>query len=292
MQRFLLPLACILLFACSSDREVVTGVNETEANQILVFLAAKGIQGQKSGTTAEAAGGQQVTVYTITVPEGQALDAMAQLTSSGLPRPPETNLLSLFAAQGMMQTPQEQEIRYQAGLAEQLAGMVRRFDGVLDSAVVLSMPPAASPGAAPSTQKTTASVYIKHAGVLDDPNSQLGSKVRRLLSGAVPNLSIDDVTVVSERSMISDLSVTPTVEAGTRPSDWGSVVGVVVERSSISKLRWIVGTLTLLMFAFLASTLWLLWKVTRILQQQGWRSLLQLAPLTLEAAEEEPQDNE
>ncbi len=292
MQRLLLPVACLLLCACSSDREIVTGVNENEANQILVFLASKGIQGQKNGTTAEAAGGQQVTVYTITVPEAQSLDAMAQLTSSGLPRPPETNLLSIFSGQGMMQTPQEQEIRYQAGLAEQLAGMIRRFDGVLDSAVVLSMPPAATPGAAPVTQKTTASVYIKHAGVLDDPNSQLASKVRRLLSGSVPNLSIDDVTVVSERAMISELMLTPSVEPGSRPSDWGSVVGVIVERSSISKLRWIVGMLSILMLAFLCSSLWLLWKSTRILQQQGWKSLLQLSPFNLETPAEEPHEDE
>ena len=114
-----------------------------------------------------------------------------------------------------MSTDREETIRYNAGLAEQLRNTIRKIDGVLDADVQISFPPAeTTPGAPP--QKTTAAVYVKHQGVLEDPNSHIETKIKRLLAGSINGLEYDNVSVISDRSRFADISLEPEQEADQR----------------------------------------------------------------------------
>ena len=271
-------LAMFLLFltACSSQQSIVSDLPEGEANEILVYLASKGIPALKLKGSSEGGGGTAVT-YEISVPEEQSLEAMAVLNSAGLPRPKGTSLLDIFQGGGMMQNDTERAIRYQAGLAEQLAGMIRRFDGILEAAVVLSIPTADQLNANPA-QKTTASVYIKHQGVLDDPNNQLSNKIRRLLSGSVSNLSVDDVIVVSDRSKYADVTLPPSIEPIMATAEWRSVLGIIVEESSVGGFQLLLGTLLVIILLLLVAVGWLVWKLTRQIHVFGLTSLFTTVP--------------
>src|SRR3990167_237889 len=121
---------------------------------------------------------------------------MAVLNRAGLPRRVGTNLLELFAKSGLMSSDREETIRYQAGLAEEIKNTIRKFDGVIDTDVQISFPPAdvtLLPGVTPP--KITAAVYVKHQGIMDDPNSHLEIKIKRLLAGSISGLSTEDVSV-------------------------------------------------------------------------------------------------
>ena len=50
---------------------------------------------------------------------------------------------------------------------------------------------------------------MKHQGVLEDPNSHIEIKIKRLIAGSVSGLSYDDVAVISDRSRFSDITLTP-----------------------------------------------------------------------------------
>lgn len=291
----LIPLL-LLLTGCENKRVIVNNVEEREANEIVVFLASRGIAADK--IAAKASGGMGggdtgASMWNIAVPEGTMTDAMAILNQNGLPRIKGTNLLELFAKQGLMTSEKEETIRYQAGLEQQIANTIRMIDGVIDAVVQLSFPPEATVGgpigqAAPP--RATAAVYVKHQGIIDDPNSHLVSKIKRLVAGSVNNIDINDVTVISDRSRFTDVSLGASLEAAPfQPRDYTSIWSIILSQESVVRFRMLFLFLITSSALFLLFSLWMVWKVYPILRTQGGlRQLFRLEPLIeVEKTEEE-----
>ena len=282
---WIIPLV-FLLTGCEVSTTIVSNVEEREANEICVFLASRGIQAQKISVKAAGAGGIETgpSMYSISVDQKDMTEAMAILNQNGLPRIKGTNLLELFAKQGLMTTDKEETIRYQAGLEQQIANTIRKIDGVIDANVQLSFPTEtgalATPGTAPP-QKVTAAVYVKHQGIVDDPNSHLVTKIKRLVAGSVNGLDINDVTVISDRSRFTDVTLGTQLEAApTQPRDYVSIWSISVSKQSVAKFRVLFFMLIATNILFLIAAFWLLWKIYPILRAQGGlRSLLSPIPI-------------
>ncbi|MBS0624433.1 MAG: type III secretion inner membrane ring lipoprotein SctJ [Verrucomicrobia bacterium] len=245
--------ALLILASCSTNHTIVNNLDEREANEIVVFLASKNIVAQKVVAAATGVGAQGPSnMFNISVAADRATDAMAILNRYGLPRRKGTSLLELFAKSGLMSTDREETIRYQAGLAEELKNTIRKIDGVLDADVQISFPPTeTAPGAAP--QRPTAAVYIKHQGVLEDPNSHVEMKIKRLVSSSVQNLDMNSVSVISDRSKFADIVLEPNGEpVGMRNQQqaYVSIWNIVMTKGSLSKFRWIFFTMIILLLLF------------------------------------------
>lgn len=293
---WLLPFI-LLLAGCDTNRVIVNNVDEREANEIIVFLASKGITVQKvAAPTAVGVAAQAGPLkYSLAVSEKDMNDAMAILNQNGLPRKQGTNLLELFAKQGLMTTDKEESIRYQAGLEQQIANTIRKIDGVIDAEVQLAFPDAAAAAAAGPTpqapvQRVTAAVYVKHQGIVDDPNSHLVSKIKRLVAGSVNGLDINDVTVISDRSRFTDVTLGSSLEgASNQPRDYTSVWSIVISKQSLTRFRFLFFLLISTNIVFLAFAGWLVWKIYPILRQQGgFRQLLN--PIPMQKPEETPKE--
>ncbi|HEX2579468.1 MAG TPA: type III secretion inner membrane ring lipoprotein SctJ [Rhabdochlamydiaceae bacterium] len=293
---WLLPLI-FLISGCETSRVIVNNVDEREANEIIVFLASKGINVQKvAAPTAVGVAAQNNTPkFSLSVSEKDMNEAMAILNQNGLPRKQGTNLLELFAKQGLMTTDKEESIRYQAGLEQQIANTIRKIDGVIDAEVQLAFPEssaAATTGATPQTptQRVTAAVYVKHQGIVDDPNSHLVSKIKRLVAGSVNGLDINDVTVISDRSRFTDVTLSGTLEgANTMPRDYTSVWSIVIAKHSVPKFRLLFFLLIASNIAFLVMAFWMVWKVYPILREHGGLRQL-LNPVPMQKPEEPPKE--
>jgi type III secretion protein J len=284
-----LPLL-LMLAGCENSRVIVNGVEEREANEIVVFLASRGINAAKIEAKAAAVGAAAgPSVWNIAVPEGMMTDAMAILNQNGLPRKKGTNLLELFAKQGFMTSEKEEAIRYQAGLEQQLANTIRKIDGVLDADVQLFLPePAAAGGPNQGTLgRATAAIYVKHQGVIDDPNSHLVSKIKRLAAGSVGGLDINDVTVISDRSRFTDVTLGTSIEAAPfQPQDYTSIWSIVLSKESVLRFRFLFVSLIIGNIVLLILAMWTVWKVYPVLKSKGGlRSLLSLEPIVLPEAE-------
>lgn len=260
-----------LLASCAGNQSIVNNVDEREANEIVVFLASKGIAAQKVAAATSGVGANAPSdLFMITVDQAQSTDAMALLNRYGLPRRQGTNLLTLFAKGGLMSSDREETIRYQAGLAEELKNTIRKIDGVLDADVQISFPPTElnpAPGAIPP--KVTAAVYIKHQGVMEDPNSHMEVKIKRLLAGSVNGLSFEDVSVISDRSRIADIVLQPEGEMiGPKAlqQTYVSIWGIVLTKSSLARFRFIFFTFTLLLLGAAAGIGWLIYKYYPIIR--------------------------
>ncbi len=276
----------LLLTSCETQRVIVNGVEEREANEIVVFLASRGIVAEKIATKATGGVGGDTgpSMWNLSVPEKSMTDAMAILNQNGLPRIRGTNLLELFAKQGLMTSEKEETIRYQAGLEQQIANTIRKIDGVIDADVQLSFPPEAT-AITPATQgmplRVTAAVYVKHQGIVDDPNSHLVSKIKRLVAGSVNGLDINDVTVISDRSRFTDITLGDSLEASSfQQRDYTTIWSIVLSEHSVMRFRLLFISLITTNIILLLIAAWMIWKIYPILQSQGGlRQLFQPTPL-------------
>lgn len=265
-------LISMFLASCESNTSIVNNVEEREANEIVVFLASKGIAAQKVQTTSEAAGGVAMISWDIYVDKGKQVEAMAILNQHGLPRIKGTNLLTLFAKSGLMTSDKEETIRYQAGIEEELKNIIRKIDGVIDADVRISFPSeqAGGLGIGETTQtKVKAAVYVKHQGVLDDPNQHLDSKIKRLVAGSIENLSYDDVSVISDRSRFADVkfpSDSQLIGPKGLEKEYVKIWSIIMTKSSAKKFRLIFFTMIMIIFACAAAMGFLIYKFYPLLK--------------------------
>lgn len=261
-----------LLVSCDSQETIAHGLDEREANEILVFLEGRGINATKVPGAAEGAGGGGAVKWDIQVPEAKRSEAMSILSQAGLPRRQGQNLLDLFKESGLVPSEIQQQIRYQSGLAEQIASIIRKMDGVIDAEVQLSFPKEDVLNPTAKKGQVTASVYVKHTGVLSDPNSHLISSIKWLVAGAVPELNFDNVTVVPDLARYRDAPVTGgRDDEGLRSGDKPlvSVWTIILAKESVTRFRVIFFSFFVTILVLLTLFLLLLWKVLPILQAAG-----------------------
>lgn len=298
LSRFLLLLATVsLLTSCESRKTIVNGLDEKEANEILVFLASKGIDANKVQAASEGGGGgSRAVLWNINVETSQANEAMALLNQAGLPRRRGQNLLGIFSNVGLVPSGMEQKIRYQAGLAEQIASTIRKIDGVLDADVQLSFPEEDPLNPTAIKQKITASVYVKHNGVLDDPNAHLITRIKRLVAGSVPGLDYDYVTVIGDRARFSEGPGTSGYLGMEEERSYVNVWSLILAKESLTRFRIIFFSFTISLLILTLVLIWLLWKFHLLLKEAGgFKQLLDYHPFQakdLQGKEAEPAKEE
>ncbi|NGX55875.1 MAG: Nodulation protein NolT [Candidatus Anoxychlamydiales bacterium] len=257
-------LLALILVSCESSKTIVNNLDERSANEIVVYLASKGIAAQKIQAGSTGPGTGATNLWNIFVDEKKQVDAMTLLNQVGLPRIKGTNLLTLFDGKSLMKSDKEENIRYQAGIEEELKNIIRKIDGVLDADVRISFPQAQEVGfTATQTPKIKAAVYIKHQGIFDDPNQHLDSKIKRLVAGSIDNLSFDDVTVISDKSRIADIQMIPDVKTlGPRALDkeYVKIWSIIMTKNSASKFRTIFFTMIFLILIFAGLMGYLIYK--------------------------------
>lgn len=259
-----------LFSSCSSQKTIVNGLDEKEANEILVFLSSKGIYASKVKAEAGGGGGaNKVDTYNILVDDNRVTEAMALLNQAGLPRRRSQNLLGIFSNTGLVPSEMQDKIRYQAGLAEQIASTIRKIDGVLDAEVQISFPEEDPLNPGQTKGKITASVFVKHNGVLDDPNSHLITKIKRLVAASVTGLDYDNVTVIPVLARSSDITEGMTSSEGPEEKQYVKVWTVVLAKESVTRFRLIFFSFCLLILILVLAIVWFGWKMYPVLKKHG-----------------------
>ncbi len=254
---------------CSSQKVIVNGLDEREANEVIVFLAGKNIDANKIQAKSEApGGGGGPAMFDIYVDSDKVTEALALLNANGLPRRRPERLLELFTQGGLVPSEMQDKIRYQQGLAAQIGAMIRKIDGILDAEVQLSFPEEDVLNPGQIKGDVTASVFVKHNGVLDDPNSHLITKIRRLVASSVQGLKFENVTVIPDRARFAE-STAQKAAANQGNVDLARVWTIVLAQESISRFQFIFFSLTILCCIFVFTTAWLAWKLVPLAAHHG-----------------------
>jgi type III secretion protein J len=222
---------------CEGVRELVQGLDEFEANEIMVVLEAKGIAADKVKLEG------RVITYAIVVPEGDAKNALRILVANKLPKRRPTGLAEVYPAGsgGLIPTRSEEKAKFLMALQGEVERKLQRLPGIQSAHVTIVQPDkdivrdldTAPPPA-------TASVAIVF-NAYDDRGTSLISQddVQRLVAASVEDLKPQNVAVVMKKNEPAKL-VDIFADGGTvgAPVTSSTVFGVkVADDDSASRLK-------------------------------------------------------
>ncbi len=180
--------------ACQSQQELVSGLTEREANEVLVVL-----QSQKMEPVKVAIPGRTIT-YSVSIKENSAPEALRILVENKLPRPLSQGLADVYpvGGGGLIPTASEEKAKFLMAIQGEIENMLKVLPGIIEARVVVVLsdtdtirdinapPPAA-----------TASVAIVYNPIDNKGTpSVTPDDVKYLISSAVEDLSPSSVTVV------------------------------------------------------------------------------------------------
>jgi len=169
--------------------ELLHGLEESQANEVIVALDEGGIAARKvRDDGAEVA-------WTVSVPAREAARAHRLLAERELPRARPPGFGDVFGSGSMVPTPTEEHARYLHALAGELARSVEAIDGVVEARVHLGLPQAdpLRPGEPPAPR---GAVLIKCRPAACEAVRALEPGIRALVAGAADRLEAAAVSVV------------------------------------------------------------------------------------------------
>lgn len=211
-----------LLAACSGSVNLVSGLTEAEANEVLGLLLSADIAATK--TTSKVGVGVQVEA-------GSVSTAIDILHRNGLPRERRSKLGDVFKKENLISSPLEERARYLYALSQELEQTLSSIDGVVTARVHVVLPERAGPLEA--SIPSSASVFLKFQkgyGV-----ESVVVPVRALVANGIPGLTQDRVAVV--------LVPAAGVEAPGQGEALSKVLFMRVDRESAAALWTLLGVL-------------------------------------------------
>ncbi len=237
--------AVLAASGCDAPKEIVHGLDEFEANEILVVLEAKGISGDKNREEG------RVVAYTVVVPESEARDGMRMLVANKLPRRRPSGFGEVYGAGsgGLIPTKSEEKAKYLMAVQGEIERKLQRLPGIASAHVSVVQPDKDivrdldTPPPPP-----TASVAIVF-NAYDDRGTSLISQddVQKLVAASVEDLKPQNVAVVMKKNEPMKL-VDVFAEGGTvgAPVTTTSVMGIrVADDRAASKVRALVAVFLL-----------------------------------------------
>ncbi|PFH10296.1 type III secretion protein J [Collimonas sp. PA-H2] len=177
--RFLALLLMLGMCACSEKVSLQSGLNDADANEIVMLLNRQGMDAQKLSGKAGV---------TVMIKDGDISRATAAMQAAGLPKRSLAQLGDVFKKEGMISTPLEERIRYIHGLSQELEYTLQQFDNVVTARVHVVLPERVAPGE--PIQPSSAAVFIKHREPFDE--DMLLPRIRNLVASSIPGLSGED----------------------------------------------------------------------------------------------------
>lgn len=237
---------CLVLSACSVP--VAGNLEERDANLVADALVRSGIDATKeSDPSAEGH-------YRVVVPHDDRTLAIAALRDYDLPPRHTPGVLDSIGKGTLLPSPAAEHAQYVAGIAGDLERTLATVDGVLGARVHLSIP-VANPLSEKPIEAPTASILLKYVGSTP-PLTE--TDIRRLVAGAVSNMRLQDVTVVTVGR--PDLAI-------ARPRPLAHVGPIAVTRSSVFWLRGVFGVALASLLGLVTVVLYLWLRLRRAAQR-------------------------
>lgn len=189
MKRKVALTLCVSMLAGCAGEDILHGLAEPQANEVLVALDEAGIRATKAREGGADAG------WTISVPGRDVGRAHRALAERSLPRSRPAGFAEVFSKGSMVPTPTEEHALYLHALGGELSRSVEAIEGVVEARVHLGLPQPdpLRPGerAAPR-----AAVLVKCRTAACASIRGLEAGIRSLVAGAADGLAPEAVSVV------------------------------------------------------------------------------------------------
>ncbi len=179
----LVPAFALVLALAGCKTGLYSGLNETEANEIVAALSAGNVDARKE--KLEGADWQ------VQVDEDRVGPALALLAAQGLPHVRFASMGDMFQKQGLVSTPSEERMRYIYAVSQELSQTLRSIDGVVEARVHVVIP--SNDPMSDKVRPSSAAVFIKHRPDVD--LRLLGPAVKDLVAHSIEGLTADQVSL-------------------------------------------------------------------------------------------------
>jgi type III secretion protein J len=200
--------AALLLLAGCAGEEVLHGLDERQANEVLVALDQGGVAASK----AREEGSEER--WRVEVARGDGARAQRVLAERELPRARAPGLGEVFGKGSMVPTPTEEHALLLHALAGELARSLEAVDGVVAARVHVGLRPP-DPLRPNERGAPRASVLLKCRAVACAAVRALDPGLRAMVAGAVDGLDAGQVAmVVTEAAEVRPVDAPPARRGG------------------------------------------------------------------------------
>lgn len=177
----------LFLHCTPMPQKLVQGLNQQDANNIILVLANNNIPAKKTEDTKDG-------TYFISVDPKNQILALQILSNFGEPTTKRTSMGEVFKKEGMISSPMEEFARYTFALNQDLESTLSQIDGIISVRVQVSLPMPSDNLWSSESAKPGAAIFIKYrAGYRID---LLTNRIKLLVSKAVPGLNPDMVEIL------------------------------------------------------------------------------------------------
>jgi type III secretion protein J len=183
-------LLAVLLTGCLKQ-ELQSGLNEQEAQEIIVLLKQHGLDADHQ----LVAKGKEQATWTVAVRGGNQnlVAAWRVLQENGLPRQRVKGLDEVFGTPGLIPTAGEEKAKLLVGLSGELSRTLKTVAGVVDARVHVVLPENSPLLEKSQWSPTTAAVLLRYRGA-QPPLKE--AEVKALVSKGIEGLTAEQVAVV------------------------------------------------------------------------------------------------
>lgn len=197
-------LACLLAAAgCGGEQNIVGGLDEFEANEILVVLRAKGIDGEKHKEEG------RVVTFSVTVKAVDADDALRLLVANRLPRARSQGLKEVYppGGGGLIPTRSEEKAKFLMAIQGEIERKLKSMPGIVQAHVSVVQPDKDIVRDLDTPPPpATASVAIVYNAIDERGSAAVKEdEVRAMVASSVEDLRPQNVTVVMKKNAPSAL---------------------------------------------------------------------------------------
>jgi type III secretion protein J len=175
--------AAALLAGCKET--LLSKVTEPQANEVLAALSEARIEASKESIDESN--------WQVKVDDAKIGQALVFLRNRGLPSHPSATMGEVFKKDGVISSATEERARYAFALQEDIAGTLRRIEGVVDARVHVAIPH--TDPLATRVTPVSASVFIKYRPALDI--DIMGPSIKSMVMSSVEGLDFRNITLVA-----------------------------------------------------------------------------------------------
>lgn len=271
-------MVALFLSGCK-EAAIQHGLDEREANEIMVLLYRHGIKAEKKSEEKN----QAVTWNVIVKPKDE-VQARELLVENQLPHKESLGLSGVCKDEGLIPTPKREKCRELLAYKGELINSLEKISGVIDADVVLTIPDKEEyVEQGKEVARPTASVVIK-AKIGSDGNFPLKEdQVQHFVANAIPGMDPRDVAVIvsavspwqlgmamsglpkekappvvveapNKAAVVTPIASSPVTLVPARDSAYTTLFGIELHKNSVNRFKKI-GMLAMSLFLFISALL-------------------------------------
>lgn len=212
-----LPLTILLLTGCKEE-QLLKGLEQNQANEVIALLQSNNIMATKLSTAKEG--------FAVSVNGRDFAAAVDLMTMYGLPRPPDVEIAQMFPADSLVSSPLAEKVRLYSGIEQRLAQSLLAIRGVVSARVHVSYDINAGEGNS-KKRPIHLSSLLNYDNQITDTSLLVGD-VKRFLKNSFEDVDYDNISVILSR-VDSVQRIAPAIAPERSPSvmSWLFIVAML-----------------------------------------------------------------